>query len=697
MISMVLVNQGASSVPSEEEELRKEHRLLVKVRLAKKKIAEAARKAKHKLSPYIEKQLRRAKAVEEKLLEQQQKQQPQEQETHLEQENILKPLPVTEKHPEVVQQYEKAVLTPAIGWGMIRARLEKEAWKAKQEAKVEKTEVKLPPHMQEELGMKTVPSYKPNEAAVKAFTSSLAASGASFTQGFLEGLAVPLLPHRIAEGTAQLIKNPAGVLKKQAALIAANPLEASRLTGQIVGSYLAFKAIGKGIEKLTTRKVSYELIPEEEKVKLYVQGDEAVLKVETIGRAAKTSAKRGVQEINLYRSPYLRYLNINVARGTKRLMIRSVESFNVKAAHVSYDLIRKGFFRRKWYGLDIYAFKGDVAKQILEQLTCKPTSEATILSKPMKPLFTSAGSSSTASLNMLQMVKNLAVKKSTAKIITTTEPAIKSSTVGVLGSAATLLSKSSSKMKTPEEPKPLLGSKPKPGSKTGGSGESRTRGETASKTSTFSLEKEFEDMFKLKKLRSRNIIKLKPHKQLHSKPEAQAKTSGRQLLRFEKTLKQKVRSKPRQTLNEILKYEVKIATPTPLPSPKGKKKMVLPFGKTKLLKSGSERKGIKWWKRIWKGKLNILDIRKLRKGIGNIWIQALMAIFIVTTLWIVFGYVVYKLHASAAQNEIVQNTQGALDVLNALLQVWYVFPFIFIGGILLWAYYMSQRKEYGYE
>ena len=42
---MVLVNQGASSVPSEEEELRKEHRLLVKVRLAKKKIAEAARKA----------------------------------------------------------------------------------------------------------------------------------------------------------------------------------------------------------------------------------------------------------------------------------------------------------------------------------------------------------------------------------------------------------------------------------------------------------------------------------------------------------------------------------------------------------------------------------------------------------------------------------------------------------------------------
>jgi len=638
---VVLVNQGASSVPSEEEELRKEHLLILKIREAKRRIVEAARRAKQSIkrrepgTVYAEKQLRRAKAVEERL----EGKQLTVVEQHWKQENIVEPLPVTEKHPEVVQQYEKAVLTPAIGWEMIRARLEKEALKAKREAKVEKTEVKLPPHLIEELGMETVPSYKPNKAAVKAYTSSLAASGASFTQGFLEGLAVPLLPHRIAEGTAQLVKNPAGVLKKQAALIAANPLEASRLTGQLAGSYLAFKAIGKGIEKITTRKVSYELVPEKtEKKFMEIIGEggkrEAVFieKVEGYPVKAKVS---GVPRETVFslKEPGREALKIALSGKGKRITVLHAAKGSEVFSYASYDLIKRvpvdvqkigydilvRFGRKKWFSFEAYRFSGpktlsavysnidDLFKDWVPKLAMSERAS-------LKMFETGTPLTLKTSASILQKaVAKTSLIEPARKTVTILEPLVPAKNIGLLGPAATVLTKTRSETRktlVPKEPKPVLGSKPKAGTGLLKTKHTKTHVESPSKTSTFSLEKEFEDIFKLKRFRAEKLLKEQPLLKLKTELE----------LKLEPKLKLKLkpktpsRTKTSQTPSEILKTTTRTTTIYPPPPPlKPPTIKILPLPLKKKWKQGKKTPGkIRHWRRIWAGKLNILNLKKKR-------------------------------------------------------------------------------------
>ena len=440
-----------SALPLEEREIQEQLKRMIAEQkrrrleeiLRKQQEQLALRKEKKKkkeLEAYREAQLRRYRAVERKIVEQQLKQR-EEEEPHWKRENIVQ-LISEHTHPEAISQYEKAVLTPAIGWGMIRERLEKEAWKAKKEAKVEKTQAHLPPHLREELGMETIPSYKPSREAVKAATLSLAASGAAFTQGFVEGLVTPLLPHKIIKGAVELATNPAGVGGKIVEAVKANPLEVSRLAGQAVGAYVSFKALGKAASRFLRKTRTYEFVPEKTEGKLIVDREAAALVMKHSGKAVKTVAGKGQQEVSLAKTPYLRFLKIVGGRKESRTIVKTVETPGVKAAYFSKDYLlkkpltesfkdllkfitRKGSFRetvgsKKWVAYDIYYFKGpNIVKQLIGKMKTptKPTTP-----KPMKPLYTSA-STSTAQ-NLLQTVKQLAIQESLKRTITTTEPLV---------------------------------------------------------------------------------------------------------------------------------------------------------------------------------------------------------------------------------------------------------------------------------
>ena len=402
-----------------------------------------------KLKHYRETQLRRYQALERKIMEQQMKQK-QEEEPHWKQENISA-IPVEHVHPEALSEYEKAVLTPAIGWGMIRANIEKEAQKAKHEANVEKTEVKLPPHMQEELGMKTVPSYKPSREAVKAATLSLAASGAAFSQGFVEGLASPLLLHKIAHGIREAVTKPKETLSNIVSRITANPLELSRIAGQAVGAYVSFKAIGKGLEKLTRRKVGYEFVPEKTEGKLLMDREGAALILKHSGKAVKTTPRSGIAEVSRFQTPWLRYVKIVGGKGKTRTIVKAAETVEGKALYFGRDVI-KG---KTWIAEDIYYFKGpDIVKQLFQALAGKPKPEL----KPMKPLYTSTSTTSVAQ-NLVQSVKNIVTQEAfkTGRIITTTEPVAEFSKLASIPASLTTLglqTKASAKPTEVNVPKP---------------------------------------------------------------------------------------------------------------------------------------------------------------------------------------------------------------------------------------------------
>ena len=290
--------------------------------------------------------------------------------------------------------------------------------------------------------METIPSYKPSREAVKATTLSLAASGAAFAQGFVEGLVTPLLPHKIIKGAVELATNPAGVGGKIVEAVKANPLEVSRLAGQAVGAYVSFKALGKAASRFLRKTRTYEFVPEKTEGKLIVDREAAALVMKHSGKAVKTVAGKGQQEVSLAKTPYLRFLKIVGGRKESRTIVKTVETPGVKAAYFSKDYLlkkpltesfkdllkfitRKGSFRetvgsKKWVAYDIYYFKGpNIVKQLIGKMKTptKPTTP-----KPMKPLYTSA-STSTAQ-NLLQTVKQLAIQESLKRTITTTEPLV---------------------------------------------------------------------------------------------------------------------------------------------------------------------------------------------------------------------------------------------------------------------------------
>jgi len=90
------------------------------------------------------------------------------------------------------------------------------------------------------------------------------------------------------------------------------------------------------------------------------------------------------------------------------------------------------------------------------------------------------------------------------------------------------------------------------------------------------------------------------------------------------------------------------------------------------------------------------------KGVASVWLSALIGIFIVGLLYVIFSYVLFgqitpviypQIQAINATASGLNSTQ--LDnTLNIISTVWMLFPLIFIFGLIFWAFVASQKTEY---
>ena len=131
------------------------------------------------------------------------------------------------KVPSYGKQYEELVFTPARGWTEIEMTLRKAARKAKAEGRT-----------------------------LEAAGLSTAASTAAFLQGFTAATMAHAAPWVIAEGYKELILHPKETLSRMAKRIRENPLEISRLAGQLAGAYFVGKLVSATMPR-TPKQVEF--------------------------------------------------------------------------------------------------------------------------------------------------------------------------------------------------------------------------------------------------------------------------------------------------------------------------------------------------------------------------------------------------------------------------------------------------------
>jgi len=90
------------------------------------------------------------------------------------------------------------------------------------------------------------------------------------------------------------------------------------------------------------------------------------------------------------------------------------------------------------------------------------------------------------------------------------------------------------------------------------------------------------------------------------------------------------------------------------------------------------------------------------KGVAVVWLQCLIGIFIVGIVYTVFTYVLYgnitpalypSIEAINGTSSMVNTTQMN-NTINIINMVWYVWPLMFIFGLIFWAFVASQKREY---
>jgi len=90
------------------------------------------------------------------------------------------------------------------------------------------------------------------------------------------------------------------------------------------------------------------------------------------------------------------------------------------------------------------------------------------------------------------------------------------------------------------------------------------------------------------------------------------------------------------------------------------------------------------------------------KGIAVVWLQAMIGIFIVSLVYIMFSYVLYGQITPAIYPgiEAINSTSSMVNLtqmnatINLINVVWMMWPLLFIFGLILWAFAASQKREY---
>ncbi len=310
-----------------------------------------------------EKQLKRAKAMERKIAEKRMVEE--QKQPHWRQENIAEPISKGNVGGQTGRAVEEAALTAesialtsARGWLRKAREFETMAYQEKAKAKVEVEQAKLSPHLQEELGTETVPSYKPNIHELYGWGYALASSTSAFTAGVLTGFVDVAMPWRILREAREFLKDPAGSIKNTAKVLMTDPLAIPFTTGRAVGTYLGFKALGKGISKIAgKKKVTYELIPEKTEGKVVFNDKMAILKLKHSGKAVKVPGGSSTGAADIASTPKFQYVNVEASGLHGRIQISGGRIGPKGILYMARDIVKPSRLPKKpakWTSEEFY-------------------------------------------------------------------------------------------------------------------------------------------------------------------------------------------------------------------------------------------------------------------------------------------------------------------------------------------------------
>lgn len=88
-------------------------------------------------------------------------------------------------------------------------------------------------------------------------------------------------------------------------------------------------------------------------------------------------------------------------------------------------------------------------------------------------------------------------------------------------------------------------------------------------------------------------------------------------------------------------------------------------------------------------------IKDKRGSIVNVWISALVMLFIIIIVYVMtYTIVCVTLYNLAVSMAPVNTEAGYFNVLNLVRMVYNIFVWVMIFGVLIWAYLSSQRREF---
>lgn len=73
------------------------------------------------------------------------------------------------------------------------------------------------------------------------------------------------------------------------------------------------------------------------------------------------------------------------------------------------------------------------------------------------------------------------------------------------------------------------------------------------------------------------------------------------------------------------------------------------------------------------------------------WLHALLGMFLVTIIWILFTPVVFTLYDTASG---MTTDIDALNTMGYLKIVWNAWPWVFVVGLIFYSIISSQKREY---
>ena len=88
-----------------------------------------------------------------------------------------------------------------------------------------------------------------------------------------------------------------------------------------------------------------------------------------------------------------------------------------------------------------------------------------------------------------------------------------------------------------------------------------------------------------------------------------------------------------------------------------------------------------------------------RKGVMIVWLEILVAIFVIGLFYVLFSYVIYGqlkpliIPQLNALNSTTLNTTGMQQTINMIDMVWTWWPLILICGLIVYGFVASQKRE----